>query len=104
VPNRVYQNYVPAIAAEIAQWDADTCEAVNEAVTDKQIVITMDTETVDNRYSAKVGKSIEVLMQQDKICYEYPYSDGVPREGPLSHAQANNVFLPFGRSPRACSQ
>jgi hypothetical protein len=75
VPNRVYQNYVPAIAAEVAKWDADMVEAVNEAVTDKKIIITMDTETVDNRYSVKVGKSIEVLMQQDKICYEYPYSD-----------------------------
>jgi hypothetical protein len=49
--------------------------AVNDAITDKKIIITMDTETVDNRYSVKVGKSIEVLMQQDKICYEYPYSD-----------------------------
>ncbi|ELR16455.1 uncharacterized protein ACA1_104780, partial [Acanthamoeba castellanii str. Neff] len=27
------------------------------------------------RYSVKVGKSIEVLIQQEKICYEYAASD-----------------------------
>ncbi|ELR13423.1 uncharacterized protein ACA1_244530 [Acanthamoeba castellanii str. Neff] len=57
------------------QWGAEIVEAVNDAITDKKIIVTMDPVHVDARYSVKVGKSIEVLIQQEKICYEYAASD-----------------------------
>lgn len=73
LPQCIFERYCEPIGTELAQLDADTAEAVNEAVTDKKIVITVDPETVSARYSVKVGKTIDVLVQQDKLAYEYPY-------------------------------
>jgi hypothetical protein len=70
----VYERYCEPIGREMAEMDADTAEAVNEAVTEKKIVISLDPETVDARYSVKVGKTIDVLVQQDRLSGEYPYS------------------------------
>jgi hypothetical protein len=71
----VYQNYCRSLGEEISKWGAEIVEAVNDAITDKKIIVTMDPVHVDARYSVKVGKSIEVLIQQEKICYEYAASD-----------------------------
>ncbi len=74
LPQCVYERYCEPIGREMAAMDADTAEAVNEVVTEKKIVISLDPETVDARYSVKVGKTIDVLVQQDRLSGEYPYS------------------------------
>ena len=66
---------MPGFAEEVAKWTDDVAEAVIEAIADKQFVITMDPVIASCRYTVRVGaKNIEIAMQQDKICYEYPYS------------------------------
>ncbi|ELR11562.1 uncharacterized protein ACA1_257930 [Acanthamoeba castellanii str. Neff] len=65
--HRVYQNCVPAIADGVAQWTDDVAEAVNEAIGDKQFVITMDPVISSCPYTVCVGaKSIEDLLRVEK--------------------------------------
>lgn len=75
LPDVLFNRYCATIADEINKWDSDTVEAVNDAVKDHELVITMDRQVIDVRYTVRVTSKIEVAIQQDKICFTYPYDD-----------------------------
>lgn len=71
----VYERYCQGIGQEVGKWSADIAEAVNDSVTEKKIVIGANPAKVNERYHVTVGKTIEVLIQADKITGDYPYSN-----------------------------
>jgi hypothetical protein len=73
LPQCIFERYVQPLGAEIAQMDAETAEAVNDAISEKKVFITMDPEHVDARYTVKIGTAINILVQQDRLSGEYPY-------------------------------
>jgi hypothetical protein len=80
----IYERYCKCIGDELAQWGGDIVEAVNDSVTEKQIIIGMSPEQVKEQqygvkvgeqYYIKVGKTIEVRIQPANISSDYPYSN-----------------------------
>jgi hypothetical protein len=73
LPQCIFERYVQPLGEEIAQMDAETAEAVNDAITEKKVVISLNPEDVDARYTVKIGTAINVLVQQDRLSGSYPY-------------------------------
>lgn len=71
----LYDNYCPYLGNEVAGYEPDLVEAINEKITDKKITITTDKtgESLD-RYRVTVGKDIVIAVEAPKVNSGYPYS------------------------------
>jgi len=71
----LYDKYCDCLGDEVAQYEPDLAEAMNEKITDKKITITTDKtgERLD-RYRVTVTTEVVLALEAPKINYGYPYS------------------------------
>jgi len=71
----LYDNYCPSLGDEVAKYEPDLVEAINEKITDKKITITTDKtgESLD-RYRVTVTTEIVIAVEAAKVNNGYPYS------------------------------